>query len=120
MRASFDIFEKDGVLVIAIAVDPTVEDIKRALSKTRDASGYRNMSRLWDFREAAFDFSMEELEEIASFASSADAAPARVAMLVGQDLSFGVSRMYGAYRENTLTEVKVFRHEPEALAWLNG
>ena len=118
MGTAYEIFEKEGVLVIAVKGDPTVDTIKHALDQTRGASGYRNLSRLWDFREASFDFTREELEEIAAHTSSADAGPAKVAMLVGQDLSFGVSRMYEAYRKNNLTDVKVFRREPEAVAWL--
>ena len=39
-------------------------------------------------------------------------------MLVNQDLSFGVSRMYEAYRKSSMTDVKVFREEAEAIDWL--
>ena len=113
MKAIFDIFEKKGVLFICIEGDPTVSDIKQALDQTRDESGYNHLSRLWDFRKASFDFSAEELEEIASYASAADLDPSRVAMLVGQDLSFGVSRMYEVYRRSPMTDVKVFREEAE-------
>ena len=118
MKATFDIYEKKGILFISIEGDPTVDDIKQTLNQTRGASGYNHLSRLWDFRRASFDFSAEELEEIASHASTADIAPARVAMLVNQDLSFGVSRMYEAYRKSPITDVKVFREEDEAIDWL--
>ena len=118
MKAIFDIHEKDGALFISIEGDPTVSEIKQAIDRTRDNSGYRHMSRLWDFRNASFDFSAEELEEIASHASTTDSAPSRVAMLVSKDLSYGVSRMYEAYRKNPVTDVKVFREESEALEWL--
>ena len=64
------------------------------------------------------DANAEELEEIASHASTADLDPSRVAMLVSQDLSFGVSRMYEAYRKSSMTDVKVFREEAEAIEWL--
>lgn len=118
MKATFDIFEKDGVLHIAVQGDPTVSDIKQTLDQTRDASGYNNLARLWDFRKSSFEFTAEELEEIASHASTADLDPARVAMLVSQDLSYGVSRIYEAYRKSALTDVKVFRDEAAALEWL--
>jgi len=118
MKARFDIYEKEGVLFISIQGDPTISDIKQALNQTRDGSGYSSLSRLWDFRKAAFDFSAEELEEIASHASTADLESSRVAMLVSHDLSYGVSRMYEAYRKSPLTDVKVFRDEAEAIEWL--
>ena len=117
MKAKFDIYEKNGVLFISIEGDPTVSDIKQALDQTRDESGYSNLARLWDFRKSSFDFTAEELEEIASHASSADIDPARVAMLVSQDLSYGVSRIYEAYRKSALTDVKVFRDEADAIEW---
>jgi len=118
MQAIFDIYEKNGVMFICIEGDPTVSDVKQTLDQTRDESGYSNLSRLWDFRKTTFDFSAEELEEIASHASSADIDPSRVAMLVNQDLSYGVSRMYEAYRKTPLTDVKVFKDEAEAIEWL--
>jgi len=118
MEATFDIFENKGVLFICIEGDPMVSDIKQALDQIRNESGYNHLSRLWDFRKASFDFSAEELEEIASYASTADLDPSRVAMLVGQDLSFGVSRMYEAYRKSPMTDVNVFREEAEAVEWL--
>jgi hypothetical protein len=120
MKATFEIHEKEGVLFIGIKGEPTVADITQALDQTRDESGYSSLSRLWDFRKAVFDFSAEELEEIASHAASADDRPAKVAMLVNQDLSYGVSRMYEAYRKNALTDVKVFREEAEAVDWLTS
>lgn len=118
MKATFDIFKKEGVLIISITGDPTISEIKREIDQTRDESGYSSPSRLWDFRQASFDFPAEELEEIASHASSADLNPARLAMLVSKDLSYGVSRMYEAYRKSSLTDVKVFRDEAEAIKWL--
>ena len=118
MNATFDMYEKEGILYIDIEGDPTVSDIIKALDRMRDKSGYSSLCRLWDFRKASFAFSAEELEEIASHASSADQAPSRVAMLVNQDLSFGVSRLYEAYRKNTLTDVKVFRDKTAAIQWL--
>ena len=64
-------------------------------------------------------FSREKLEEIAAYASSADSVHSKVAMLVGQDLSFGVSRMYEVYRQTGETEVMVFRDESKAMTWLH-
>lgn len=118
MKATFDIFEKDGILHISIQGDPTVSHIKQALDQTRGETGYSNLSRLWDFRKSSFNFTADELEEIASHASSADLDPARVAMLVSHDLSYGVSRIYEAYRKSAVTDVKVFRDEAEARKWL--
>ncbi|MCG6910454.1 MAG: hypothetical protein LJE94_10070 [Deltaproteobacteria bacterium] len=118
MSAIYEICEKQGVLVVKIEGDPEVSDITQALDQIRDESGYRNLARLWDFRNATFNFSVSELEEIAAHAASADLERTKVAMLVSQDLSFGVSRMYRAYRQNEFTDVNVFKDESEAIKWL--
>jgi len=114
-----EIVNKQGVLCVVIEGDPKVSDIKSVLDQIRNESGYLNLYRFWDFRLSKFDFSAEDLQEIASYASSADNKQSKVAMLVGQDLSFGVSRMYEVYRQTDKTAVKVFREESEAMAWLH-
>jgi hypothetical protein len=39
-------------------------------------------------------------------------------MLVKEDLSFAVSRIYEVFRNTDLTETNVFRDKTEAVAWL--
>ena len=41
-------------------------------------------------------------------------------MLVNEDLSFGVSRVYEVFRNTDLTETNVFRDKAEAVAWLRA
>jgi len=118
MNMSFEISESDEILVVSIKGNPSVDDIKHILDKTRDSSGYSHDARLWDFRDASFNFSQHEIIELASYASIGDDKPSRVAMLVSEDLSFGVSRIYEAFRHNELTRINVFRTKAEAIAWL--
>ena len=118
MNMSFDISEQDDILLVTIKGNPSVDDIKHILDNTRDSSGYSHNARLWDFREAAFNFSQHEIIDIAAYASLADEQPSRVAMLVSEDLSFGVSRIYEAFRYNDLTRINVFRDKAQAIAWL--
>lgn len=118
MNMSFELSEKNDILVVTIKGNPSVDDIKLILDKTRNSSGYSHNARLWDFREASFDFSQHEIIDIAHYASAADDRPSRVAMLVSEDLSFGVSRIYEAFRHTNLTRINVYRDEAEAIAWL--
>lgn len=118
MNMSFEISELDGILLVAIKGNPGVDDIKRILDKTRDGCGYSHAARLWDFREAGFSFSQNDVIDIATYASGADDRPSKVAMLVSEDLSFGVSRIYEAFRHTNLTQCNVFRDKSEAIAWL--
>ena len=118
MNMSFEISEQDDILLVSIKGNPSVDDIKRILDKTRDTTGYSHPARLWDFRDASFNFSQHEIIDIAAYASVADDRQSRVAMLVSEDLSFGVSRIYEAFRHNNLTRINVFRDKTDAIAWL--
>jgi len=118
MTMTYEIIEDQDVLVVSIKGNPAVDDIKHILDEIRNASGYLSSTRLWDFYESSFNFSQNEILDIASYASSTDNRPAKVAMLVNEDLSFGVSRIYQAFRHTDLTEINVFRDKTEALAWL--
>jgi hypothetical protein len=118
MGMTFEITEMQDILVVSIKGNPSVDEIKQILDQTRNTSGYSHSARLWDFRESSFSFSQNEVLDIASYASAADSRPGKVAMLVKEDLSFGVSRIYEAFRKTNLTETNVFRDKTEALAWL--
>jgi len=114
----FELSEIDDILVVTIHGNTTVEDIKHILDQTRDASGYSHSARLWDFRNSAFDFVQSEVIDIAAYATTMDAQPSKVAMLVKEDLSYGVSRVYEVFRHTEFTQINVFRDKGEALAWL--
>ena len=118
MVMTFEITEMQDILVVSIKGNPSVDDIKQILDQTRNTSGYSHNARLWDFRKSNFSFSQNEILDIASYASAADSRPGKVAMLVKEDLSFGVSRIYEVFRNTDLTETNVFRDKEKAVAWL--
>ena len=118
MGAEFNQEVKQGILFIRIKGEPMPDEIMQILKKTRNESGYTHELRLWDFQHSIFPLKHEDLENVAAQASIADAATGKVAMVVREDLSFGVARMYAAYRNTPFTEVEVFREESEAIAWL--
>ena len=57
-------------------------------------------------------------KKIAKFAASADQGPSKIAMLVSSDVSYGMSRMYHAYRSSENAEVNVCKDRSAALIWL--
>ena len=118
MTAEFDIVEKQGILHICITGEPTPEDLVNILQKIQKNSQYTHRLRLWDFQNSTFHLAKEDLEKVAAQAATADGVPGKVALLVEEDLSFGVGRMYEAYRSSAATEVEVFREESDAIAWL--
>jgi len=120
VQVRYEISERSQLLVVTLFGQPTADDIKRILSETRTDSGYVHTTRLWDFRRAEFNLSTQDLQQVAAYAAMADTTPGKVAILVDQDLSYGVSRVYGSFRSTEVTQVSVFRSEPEAIAWLKA
>ncbi len=120
MGMTYEIAEMEDVQVVSIKGKPSVDDIKHILDEIQNESGYSHSARLWDFQESSFNFSQSEVLDIASYASAGDNRSAKVAMLVKEDLSFGVSRVYEVFRHTDLTEIKVFKDKIEALAWLRA
>lgn len=97
---------------------PTVQDILDVNKKLSEGGEFIVGGRLWDFRDSAVDFTAAELAEIASVSNRMGWHPSKIAILVGNDLTFGLSRMYQVFRESEHTAVSVFRDESEALRWL--
>ena len=67
----------------------------------------------------------EGLEAVAHMAAGMDdaAGRSRFAIVVGDSLSYGLSRMYEAFREmdeKSTRQVMIFKQREEALAWLDN
>ena len=73
--------------------------------------------RLWDISQC-FNFSSKELRKIAKYGKGKWLPPSKVAYIASNDLAFGLLRMFDVYREEDGYETKIFRSEPEGLAWL--
>ena len=86
----------------------------------------RGFDEIIDFRALEIiEVTSEGLEAVARVAARMDAqvGQGRFAVLVGDHLSYGLSRMYEAFREMSGTssrQVMIFRRMEEALAWLDG
>ena len=82
-------------------------------------SGY---SELVDCRGVtAFDVSVQAIRnvgEMAVVAAGTPPAPARVAIVAGDDVMYGLSRLYQTSQEPTSEVVEVFRNLAEARRWL--
>ena len=73
---------------------------------------------LWDLDDPGITLSVSEIRSLAEFAQQKKHRPRKTAVLVNDDLSFGLIRMYMVYREQPNTETRVFRNRGEALDWL--
>jgi hypothetical protein len=91
----------------------------------RDPAVY-GFDEVIDFRALeAVEVTTEGLEAVAHLAAGMDAevGKSRFAIVVGDTLSYGLSRMYEAFREMNETssrDVMVFHRMEDALGWLDG
>jgi hypothetical protein len=85
----------------------------------------RGYDEVIDFRALeTVDVTSEGLEAVAHTAAGMDHPdePSRFAIVIGGSLSFGLSRMYEAFREmnaNASRRVMIFEERDAAMAWLD-
>jgi hypothetical protein len=111
------LFESKG----EFSVDEYLEEMERFLASEIFRPG---MASLWDFRETTVDsVSPEDLKEIARYNSSIASRRGdawKVALVVGEPLAFGLSRMFGTFAHDAPNLVNVFRTMEEADKWLSS
>lgn len=77
--------------------------------------------RVWDFSDILFNFSMDEIKQIALYGKSKFTEPNQVAVVAPQDSAYGTLRAFEVYRqEETHPMTSAFRTKPEAIEWLEG
>ena len=115
---SYQVLERDEFLTVAVSGRPTKSDLKGVLDAITVDGTIMHSRRLWDLRECDLNLPSNELIELATIARSRDPDSGRGAILVGKDLTFGLLRIYKAFRESESNDVMVFRDEDEAIDWI--
>lgn len=93
--------------------------LEEIISAIQESEGFLGTKcELWDLSETDFNFSSDQLSSFAQRARAKTNKPQKTAIVVSEDLVFGLARIYSSYREEKQTDVDVFRTEKEALAWL--
>jgi len=117
MANTYTIEKVSPITVIVFAADPTLVDAKEAIDELAENNSYH--LRLWDFSNVLFDFTLEEIKEIARYGKSKFLEQNRLAVVAPQDLAYGILRSFQVYREeDTHSVVNVFRKRHEAMEWL--
>ena len=76
---------------------------------------------LWDLRDASVsEIRYEDAQELAFFATSVDNRKeiGRTAIVASEDVVFGVSRIFGAFIDDSAVKFEVFRNFDEAYNWV--
>ena len=117
MPKEYKIEKVDSVTTIVFAKDPTLAEAKEVIDQLAENKSYH--LRLWDFSNVLFNFTLEEIQEIAQYGKTKFVERNRIAVVAPQDLAYGILRSFEVYREeDSHSVVKAFRKRNEALEWL--
>lgn len=103
----------DGIAVTHFFKKPKLAGIISAMDEVLESGEYR--LRLWVLEEG-IDLSHHDIKELALHGSDMWPAFSKAAIVVPDDLSYGLARVHDVYRDDDSTQV--FRSEMEAIAWL--
>ena len=116
MEKNYTVEVVDDVTVVRFFIKPGPDEIRMLIDEVAaiSASGLR----LWDLSADGWDLTTEKLEEIADYAKIKFLPPSKVAIVAPKDLSYGISKVYEAFRRQEGLEIEIFRSEQKALNWL--
>ena len=116
MEKKFTVEMVGDITVVRYINNPKIDDLRMSIDEV--AAIRPSGLRLYDFSQGGFNLATPELAEIADYARKKFSPPSRVAIVAPKDLSFGISRIYEAIRQQEGMELEIFRSEQKALKWL--
>ncbi len=110
---------EDGITRIKFLAAPSLEQTKAIIDEI--VENYPYEKRLWDMSEIKFDFTTDEIQEIAEYGKRKFVKANKLAVYATDDLAYGEMRQFAVYRheENKATP-RAFRSEKAAIEWLNS
>ena len=106
----------DGITTIRFSRTPELSDLAEIIDYLAENNFYKR--RLWDLRPHGLNLSPDQLQQIALYGKSKFLKPSKLAIVASEDLAYGLSRLFEAYRQEEKVLTSVFRIEPEARQWL--
>ena len=116
MTKNYTIQILDEVSIVRFTEPPSYSDIINTLNEFSDNE---QPLRLWDLT-SGMNLTTNELISIADHGKKTLKKAAKVAIVAPSDLTFGLSRMHGVYREQDSLDANVFRSKEEAINWLKS
>ncbi len=100
-----------------VTFEETLDTVKRLYADPRFQVPTRI---LWDLRAGSFDISTEDVSRLSDYVlKNRVEGRGRTAIVAGDDLVFGMSRMYEFMTAESSAEIQVFRDAEAALDWLS-
>ena len=119
MTVTIQIEPKTGLGICTCSGILKIDDAINGAKSLWQTQDWLGKAAVWDFREAHFDMSSSEIEQLAQFIlhHQPSIPPSKMAFVAQSDLEFGLSRVFEAYRQDERTDFRVFRDFEEALEW---
>ncbi len=101
-----------------------IKAIKKYQNDIQNKSEYINYNEIVNLSEVtSFKLSTEGIKNIGQIASSTDKSDGnrKLAIIVSSNLAYGLARMYEAYRsfsKKSKKEIRIFKKEKDAVAWI--
>jgi hypothetical protein len=119
MALTYEIDTQRKIILVAAAGQLTAQDLVELHHRfAADPAVRPEFSILFDLREAHGEqFSAESVRELANLPLLLSQTSRR-AVVVRDDLGYGIARMYGLRREDRVVSYEVFRDLDEARRWV--
>ena len=109
----------DGVLYVTPVLEDAGGEFELLLDAIRQSEQFEHSRlELWNLHRVVRSVTTEQIHQLAQAARRKERRPERVALVVDDDLSFGLMRVYAARRQEDGMDIAVFRSVPTALAYL--
>ena len=111
------------ILVVTVQGEVTMAELAEVGEKISTSTTYPpNVNTLWDLRKADIGIFNKQIQQrlILLREQLRNRGRARLAMVVEDDLGFGLLRMYATHSEHLPQPIKVFKNYAEAQAWLQA
>jgi hypothetical protein len=118
---SLTIDEETGIPVITVRGELTESEFRQFVMAGRSIPAFWNATKsLWDLRQVTEFPSANGIHSLALFVLKYIKPPYLVAIVVSQDVHFGLSRMFSILGEQAGVARRVFRDYEQARIWLLG
>lgn len=118
---SLTIDGETGIPIITVRGELTESDFRQFVMAGRSIPAFWNATEsLWDLRGVTEFPSANGIHNLATFVLNYLKPPYRVAIVVSQDVHFGLSRMFSILGEQAGVARRVFRDYEQARDWLLG
>jgi hypothetical protein len=122
MPMTYRIDAEDGIVFMTAMGDVNFEEYRAFMAlRDSDPNYCASMPAVFDARRARLSFSVDEVRELAQIArAQLPGKLIRRAIVVADDLEFGISKLFQILTNDARHQYEVFRDYESALDWVTG